>query len=476
MQLSGLEMRILSEVKKDRWYTPEEAEEETGMSRDAIVRGVYSLREKGLVELDEMERISYELTEEGKEVVENGLPEERVYRFIEEKGEVNIREISKKFSDEVARISLGWLKRKNSIEIRDGKVIPIRYPGTEEIDGLKKVMSGESLNNELFAVLKKRGFIEERKAKELRFRITADVELEKEDLIGDLNPSILLKKSWKGKKFLGYDARIPSFVIYGGKIHPYQRIIKEVRKIFLEMGFTEIKGEYVQTAFWNFDALFQPQDHPARDMQDTFYLREKVEIPRDIALRVGEVHETGGMTGSTGWGGKWDIETAKQLVLRTHTTALTIHYLAMNPEPPVKAFCIDRVYRRESIDATHLPEFDQIEGVVMARNVGFVHLLGTLKEFYMRMGFEVRFRPGFFPYTEPSVEAEVYVPELGWIELGGAGVFRKEVTEPLGIKHRVLAWGLGLGRLAMLKLGLKDLRALYQPDIHWLREVPVCLW
>ncbi len=476
MQLSGLEMRILSALKKGQWYTPEKAEKETGINRDAIVRGIYLLSNKNMVDLDEKETVNYELTDEGEEVLHNGLPEEKVFRFIEERGEVDIADISKKFSEDIAKISLGWLKRKGSIEIRDGKILPLHYPDTEEITALNRIVNGNDVEGELLTILKKRGFIEERKKKELRFRINTDVKMEKEELIGDLNPSILLRKSWKGKRFLKYDARIPSHEISGGKIHPYQRIIREVRKIFLEMGFTEIKGEYVQTAFWNFDALFQPQDHPARDMQDTFYLREKVEIPSDLVAKVREVHETGGNTGSSGWGGKWDIETAKQLVLRTHTTALTVHYLAMNPEPPVKAFCIDRVYRRESIDATHLPEFDQIEGVVMDRNVGFVHLLGSLKEFYTRMGFEVRFRPGFFPYTEPSVEAEVYVPELGWIELGGAGVFRKEVTEPLGIKHRVLAWGLGLGRLAMLKFGLKDLRALYQPDIHWLKEVPICLW
>jgi phenylalanyl-tRNA synthetase alpha chain len=209
-------------------------------------------------------------------------------------------------------------------------------------------------------------------------------------------------------------------------------------------------------------------------MQDTFYLDRYVELEEDVVERVKKTHENGWKTGSTGWGGQWSLRKAKQLVLRTHTTAITIHYLAENPEPPQKAFCIDRVYRRETIDATHLPEFDQLEGVVLDRDVGFRHLLGLLREFFTKMGFEdVRFRPGYFPYTEPSVEPEVYVEGLGWVELGGAGVFRKEVTEPLGIKGKVLAWGLGIGRLAMLKIGLKDLRRLYLPDLGWLRSMPV---
>ena len=161
-------------------------------------------------------------------------------------------------------------------------------------------------------------------------------------------------------------------------------------------------------------------------------------------------------------------------MLRTHTTSLSIQYLASHPEPPVKAFCIGRVYRREAIDPTHTPEFEQLEGIVMDRDVTFRHLLGFLKEFYSRMGFEdVRFRPGFFPYTEPSVEPEIFVDGLGWVEMGGAGVFRQEVTAPWGVSCPVLAWGLGVSRVAMFRLGLKDLRQLYQSDLEWIRASPV---
>jgi phenylalanyl-tRNA synthetase alpha chain len=247
-----------------------------------------------------------------------------------------------------------------------------------------------------------------------------------------------------------------------------------MREIMLEMGFTEIRGQIIQSSFWNFDALFQPQDHPAREMQDTFYLSTKALIP-DFT-KVKEMHECGGDVGSTGWGGCWSPEIASQEVLRTHTTSVTIKYLADHPEPPVKAFGIDRVYRREAIDATHTPEFEQLEGIIMDRDVTFANLLAVLKEFYAKMGFEeVRFRPGYFPYTEPSVEPEVFIDGLGWVELGGAGVFRREVTAPFGIDYPVLAWGLGVSRVAMLKLGLKDLRLLYQPDIQWLREMPISL-
>ena len=246
-----------------------------------------------------------------------------------------------------------------------------------------------------------------------------------------------------------------------------------MRQILLEMGFIEMHGGIVQSAFWNFDALFQPQDHPAREMQDTFYLKEEAPLPAGWE-RLRDMHEHGGETSSTGWGGKWNPEKAKQCVLRTHTTSLSIQYLVNHPKPPVKSFCIGRVYRREAIDPTHTPEFEQLEGIVMDKGVTFRHLLGFLKEFYQRMGFEdVRFRPGFFPYTEPSVEPEIWVDGLGWVEMGGAGVFRQEVTAPWGVTCPVLAWGLGVSRVAMFRLGLKDLRQLYQSDLEWIRTNPV---
>ena len=289
---------------------------------------------------------------------------------------------------------------------------------------------------------------------------------------GTLTRDQILSGAWKTLNLRRYDvAKLPK-KMYPGKIHPYQRIIGEMREILLEMGFEELYGGIVQQAFWNFDALFQPQDHPAREMQDTFYLRETIPLPQGYE-KVKAMHESGGETSSTGWGGIWTEEKAEQCVLRTHTTSVSIQHLAKNPNPPVKAFCIGRVYRRETIDTTHLAEFEQLEGIVMDEGVTFGNLLGILREFYHRMGFEgVRFKPSYYPYTEPSLDAEVYVEGIGWIEMGGAGVFREEVTAPLGINYPVLAWGLGVSRIAMLRLGLKDLRYLHRSDVAFLRETP----
>lgn len=474
--LTPFELKILKSLEVGKEYRLDEAEKVVGISKDAILKGIYLLKEKGFADVREVVIKRYELTEEGEAYLKEGFPEERVYKVLKEKGEVTFDELESIFDKKTLGIALGWLKKKSAIEIKDNKIRLVKEPDFKEREYLKMIKEGKEVPEKVLKEFKRRKLIVEGEEKEIYVSIVKKPEIELKEVITDLTPEIIISKSWRGKDFAKYDVKVPSKEIYGGKIHPYERIIRECRKIFLEMGFTEIKGHYVQPSFWNFDALFQPQDHPARDMQDTFYLDRYIEIPEDLAEKVKLTHENGWITGSTGWRGKWDINKAKQLVLRTHTTAITIKYLAENPEPPQKAFCIDRVYRREAIDPTHLPEFDQLEGVVLDKDVGFRHLLGLLKEFFSKMGFEnVRFRPGYFPYTEPSVEPEVYVEGLGWVELGGAGVFRKEVTEPLGIKGRVLAWGLGIGRLAMLKLGLKDLRRLYLPDMGWLRETSINL-
>ena len=241
------------------------------------------------------------------------------------------------------------------------------------------------------------------------------------------------------------------------------------------MGFSELVDDYVQTAGWNMDALFIPQDHPAREMQDTFYLDDpkSLELDSELIQKWKEIHEHGGDTGSMGWSGSFSEEVSKRGLLRTHTTVNTIQHLARHPNESCRVFSVDRVFRKEAIDSTHLPEFHQIEGIIMEPGANLQMLVTTLKTFYTKMGYpEVRVRPAYFPYTEPSLEVEVKWKGK-WLELGGAGIFRPEVTEPLGITSPVCAWGMGLERLAMLVLGLDDIRQLYISDLEWLRNQPL---
>ncbi len=472
--LSTIEAKLLRALEEGKKYSVEEAARVSGLSKDAVLKAAYMLQEKGYVKVHKRVWKEYELTDEGLRYLTEGLPEEKLYKEVQ-RGVEDLNELERIVGKRDLQIGLGWLRRKGVAKIENGRIKLISEPKFEERSVLNAIYENRTaeVDEKLLRDLIKRKLVREEEVSETLIEVLSKPEVEVKEKITDLTPELLISGAWRGKEFLEYDVRIPAKDVFAAKMHPYERIIRECRKIFLEMGFTEIKGHYVQPAFWNFDALFQPQDHPAREMQDTFYLDRYVDIDEELARKIKETHENGWITGSKGWGGKWELNKARQLVLRTHTTAITIHYLAMNPEPPVKAFCIDRVYRREAIDATHLPEFDQLEGVVLDENVGFKDLLGLLREFFLKMGFEdVRFRPGYFPYTEPSVEPEVYVEGLGWIELGGAGIFRKEVTEPLGIKGKVLAWGLGIGRLAMLRLGMKDLRLLYNPDLGWLRKTP----
>ena len=461
---------------------------------EAVRASADALGEQELVKVIKSVEEIFTLTEEGTNYAKDGLPERRLLQAL------GSGKPMAELKDPAIKIGLGWLRKKGWATIQAGEIKPVgSAPKGKDEEVLESLLAGPKSSSVLdekgLAALKSRGLVKSSKTKSWHYEITNRSKKSSSYDMGStfvlemppLTSEMIKTGTWeekedglyleyRGSKYRPrhYDVTLAADKIYPGKKHPYQRLIDFMREIMLEMGFTEIKGPIIQSSFWNFDALFQPQDHPAREMQDTFYLDTKAEIPD--YTKVKEMHECGGGVGSTGWGGRWSPEVARQEVLRTHTTGVTIKYLSEHPQPPIKAFGIDRVYRREAIDATHTPEFEQLEGIVMDEGVTFRHLLGILKEFYAKMGFEeVRFRPGYFPYTEPSVEPEVFIDGLGWVELGGAGVFRKEVTAPFGIEHPVLAWGLGVSRVAMLKLGLKDLRLLYQSDIEWLRQTPVSI-
>ena len=295
----------------------------------------------------------------------------------------------------------------------------------------------------------------------------------------ELTPEMLDPASpryWRNVTFRSYDVTLPAEAVHPGKAHPLVRIIEEVRLAFLELGFSEATCPMAETAFWDFDALFQPQDHPAREMQDTFYCKtpQRYSLPTgELVGRVKAVHEDGGDTGSLGWRYSWSEQRASQVVLRTHMTASSIEAIARNPRAPQKVFSIGRVFRRETVDYKHLPEFYQVDGIIIDERANLVTLMGTLTKFYERLGIpDVMLKPDFFPYTEPSVGVLIRYGGR-WMEMGGAGVFRPEVTGPLGCSSPVIAWGLGLERLAMARFGIDSIKELYQSDLDWLKSVPL---
>ena len=498
LELSSYEKKLLLTLDElGGSGSPEEILAKGGFKKLVEIMNASSwLRSKKLVEIKEDIKVKYYVDVEGEKFLKEGFPEKKALGFIiKQGGTTSLRDLGSVLDKNELTIAMGWLKRKRWVDIKkEGKEIFLYVT-----DEGRRALESETWDEKILRTIQQKPGVEveKEKIKDLlsRKKVIKEKEvvtsiiflndngrkilekgLEFKEEISQITPSVIKKGEWKNKVIRPYDIYAFSPAKHGGKPHPLMILINQIRQIFLEMGFEEIEGDFVESCFWCMDVLFIPQDHPARDMQDTFYCKNPSRLKiedENFLKKIAEIHENGGMTSSEGWGYKFSVDESKKTILRTHTTVNTIRYLYKNPLPPSKVFSIGRVFRKENIDATHLPEFYQIEGIIHEENTNFRQLIGVLKEFYRRMGFEkIRFRPAYFPYTEPSMEVEV-LWDGSWMELGGSGIFRPEVTEPIGIKNPVLAWGLGLERLAMLKLGLTDMRNVYISDLGWLKNNPL---
>ena len=484
MDLSINEVKLLK-VLKNGTLSPEAASMESNLGEKETMSAASWLRSKGLVKISESSTKFYFTNEEGRRYAEQGLPERRAVEWLNQAGESLLSELP--LHTDESKVVIGWLKRKKFAELKktdEGlKLIPTGNVDETSDEPLlvslsKSSISEREIDQDALNLLKGRQLLNVKEEVERTFSLTDEgnnfsLESLDENLIGDITPDLIQSGEWKDRSFQRYGVQDKVEASNFSTLHPLTRFTEDIRSIFLQMGFTEIEGDYVESAFWNMDALFIPQDHPARELQDTFYLSEPASFvinEKEILDAVKKIHEDGGETGSKGWGTDWSKEAAQQALLRTHTTVGTIRHLAKNPTPPARVFSVGRVFRREALDSTHLPEFTQVEGIIVEPDANFGMLIGVLKEFYRRMGFNnVRVRPAYFPYTEPSLEVEVKFGDK-WLELGGAGIFRPEVTAPFELDCPVLAWGLGLERLAMLHLEINDIRMLYQSDLKWLKE------
>lgn len=292
--------------------------------------------------------------------------------------------------------------------------------------------------------------------------------------VAQLSPDLLKDGAWRAKRFRKYTISLRPPRIAIGRKHPYREFLDAVKFKLVGMGFQEMRGSLVETEFWNMDALFMPQFHPARDIHDVYFVKDPTHassIAEPFLSRVAQTHEHGWQTGSTGWGYRFDEERARRLVLRSQGTAVSARTLAVTPSVPGKYFSIARCFRYDQVDATHATDFFQIEGIVLGEDINFRTLLGLLNLFAREVAQakEVKFVPAYFPFTEPSVELHVRHPRLGWMELGGAGLLRPEVTLPLGVTVPVIAWGLGLDRMAMVALGIHDIRELFTDNLELIR-------
>ncbi len=492
-------------LKSESAKTVEEIVQATGFDHPIVNGSVTYGQNQGWLTIDEQVREELMPAGNAMELIKEGLPERQILPILAKKERIPMRdlaEIAKEKNIAVNEI-IRWGGQRDWIIKEKGEIL-LTDTGREALDktdddeqAITKAAGQERLfldelpadnidPEKVKSLLGKRPNIA--KIKPRTVRLVGLTQNGRQNLSGDV--SVMQEKNrmtseditsgeWKNIRLRQYDVTLEAEKIYPAKIHLMQKIIQETRTAFLEMGFSEIISPQVESAFWDFDALFQPQDHPARDAQDTFYMEQPkiAKLPAgNFVENVRQTHENGWETGSSGWGYQWDIERSKQVVLRTHTTATTIRAIAEDPNPPRKVFCVGKVFRNEAITYKHLPEFFQVDGIVIDEEASLATLLGTLSEFYRKMGFKkVKFKPGFFPYTEPSAEAFVYMEsKKSWIEMGGSGVFRPEVTRPFGCKTPVLAWGLGLERLAMMRYGLSDIRELFFSDFDKLKEVSLC--
>lgn len=476
--------------------------DKSGLEKIEVMRALQWLENKNVLRIRSVSRDVIDLDENGKVYLERGLPERRFLKSLD--GETSLPEIKKKakLNDDEVKACLGILKSRYAISILGNRVEPtgkreeLLKEGFPEESFLRKLplnVSGlKEKDKTAYSKLSKRKMIVRRE--EVKLKYVGLTKLGKEVLskfkktkIGDfverLTPKMLKEGSWKGKDFRRYDVEINVPKVFGGRRHFVNQVVEYAKRIWLDLGFKEMTGPLLQTSFWNFDALFTAQDHPVRDLQDTFFIKdpERGKLPDPKIVRaVKAAHEHGGGTSSRGWQYAWDPDDAKRNCMRTHTTCLSAKTIASlkSSDLPAKFFAIGRCFRNETTDWSHLFEFNQFEGIVIDPDANFRHLLGYLENFAKKIGFtKVRFRPAHFPYTEPSVEGEVFDPvHRQWIEVFAAGVFRPELVVPLlGKDVTVLAWGPGLDRMTLSYYDIKDLKELYMNDMKQLREIKTWL-
>ena len=432
--------------------------------------------------MQEIHNEAYKLTEEGQSYLDQGaLPEAMVFKLVAGSSGVSLVDLKKQlgqagdvgFKQAMQQKWVG-IDKSSGQPLVVAKVDMIEDAGLRVLMAIQENPSNPDVDAAQLQQMSKRKLVTLRKWSTFTITKGPKFALERKKQATDLTADMIQKGTWKDEEFKEYNFDAFGLIPEGGYLHPLLKVRTQFRKIFTNMGFEEMPtNNYVESSFWNFDALFQPQQHPARDAHDTFFLTHPAQapldkIPQDYLQSVKNTHENGGY-GSIGYGYSWSVEEAQKNLLRTHTTAVSsrmLYKLAQNGFKPAKYFSIDRVFRNESIDRTHLAEFHQVEGVICDYGLNLGHLIGVLKEFFTRLGLgsKLRFKPAFNPYTEPSMEIFSYSEELDkWMEVGNSGMFRPEMLRPMGIPEgvNVIAWGLSLERPTMILYGIDNIRDLF---------------
>lgn len=504
IMISEKEHRLLSLLRAQSGpVSLETTAHELGISEETARSLLESLVQKKLATRQVQTRHFYELSSEAQHYARDGLPEVQLVRLLgRHEGGAHLSELESdaSFPRELVQLALGWAKRNGWITLgkKDGKPWVAltqeaknaeKHPVQEALrkaanrnrleetelgansstrqavhtDLLRRNLASVVAHNQITTSITQTGL-----------QVLRDIRPGKEQ-IGELTPDLLRSGAWRESPFRTYNLSGPVPNLYLGKKHPYIEFVDRVARSLIGLGFQEAKGPLVELEFWNCDALFMPQDHVAREVHDIYHIKTpkgpgRIAYPL-LLQQVSQTHEDGWTTKSAGWGYKFSSEVTRQLVLRSQTTAVSVRYLAEHHEAPLRMFCIDRNFRPEKFDATHSPEFLQCEGIIGGADLSLRDLLGYLRAIAEGVGIkEIRFKPGYFPFTEPSVEGFIRIPELGWKEALPGGIFRPEVTQPLGIDFPILAWGIGIDRLAMAALDTHDIRELCTRNLSQLRN------
>jgi phenylalanyl-tRNA synthetase alpha chain len=498
VDLRGQERKVLSVLSKLGGKAQlEQLISESGLPDAAVMRAALALQEKKLAKILEEKQMIARLNEEGKIHAKKGLPERRLLNSLRDLGGkaalekvIERADLEKHF----VQIALGWAQSKKWATF-DSKTNTLQMLKTQDEGSDEKLLRmlserGQAIVSDLHGefqealqVLKRRKLlsVEEKIKRILKMtnagRTVMKKGVEAVEEITQLTSELIITGKWQKVKLQKYNIEAPVAKTWPGKKHPYLQFLEEVKEKLVTLGFKEMVGPAVETSFFNFDALYTPQDHPARDISGIYLIKTPVygdlDAYKNVLNNVKMAHENGWKTGSTGWRYKYSVKAARRLILRGHGTCLSVRtLLSKDLVIPGRYFSIARCYRPEVVDKTHLPEFNQVEGIVVDEKLTLRDLLGVLEKFAVEIAGadKVMFKPDYFPFTEPSVELSAYKEGYGWIEFGGSGIFRPEVTLPLGVKVPVIAWGLGVDRLFMMRAGVDDIRYIFTQDLDWIRR------
>ena len=485
--LSGPERTLLLSLREREGLVLEEEAlgRLTGLPADQVRGSLQRLRSKHLIVVEEEHQSFVRLTPKGESARTRGLPERRFLDALRDHGGSLSPEqaTAAGLDDEERSAAIGILRRRGLLA--EGLPFRLKSEGgtadgflPEETVLAQAAETGADADPPIVDLLERRGLVRREHRSIKRWSASDEgrrlpVAPEGAEQLGSLTPELLRSGDWKGRTFRPYDVRAPVPYSTGARPNPYLAWLQEFEEILIGLGFEQAEGPLLETEFWNNDVLFMPQDHPARSIHDALSVEgiEGRPPPADLLARVAAAHEGRALPGTSerlgpGWPGPYDVRVACRPVLRSQTTAVSARYLAGHPTAPFRVFSIDRNFRREEVDARHHLDFHQCEGIIGEEGLDLRHLVGIFTTLAEAIGLhEVKFRPSYFPFTEPSIEGYVRHPQFGWMEVFPGGIFRPEVVRPLGIEVPVLAWGIGVMRLAMVALGSNDIRELFQDDL-----------